>query len=1098
MKVFCIGRWALLSATLLSACSDTQYSDLKQPKPILEADLDVKRPDQGLKKPANACDLPWGGFILDGESVDAFSASALPCSEYCSANRQVRRCEKGVLQGSAQFEFSACREEGCPSCEYTQPGGDRAFVVPHGESMTFFSAASVACGETCEPLATELSCDRGSLRADNGDGVNEYPFGSCQPARCGCQAPNPNNPDEMLNYDHGTELEFFDRAMITCGSCMDHREIRRCENGVWGGTAGFTHRACMELPCADCPMPRNPDVIMPHGTIQGFFLAQQPVCSTGCTETNRLCYNGTWERGPLPDGSRKEQYTYENCNCECEIPGSTVKVPNGTQILRYTEESIPCLADQAAYEVRIACTSGALTSTRSSDGAPVDIAGFNNWFMSPPSREPCQCDTPWGDRILQDRIFEAFPRATGNCVTPCGNPDRFVCRRVGNEMQIHSVGGGPAWDELYYQSGTCQMQDCTCTTPWGDVILEGSGPFNAFSREQGICSDNCRSAQFECRLQGGQVRIRPTLANPDADIANFPFEACQTADCRCTTPWGARVSQNAFFTAFDLSTGSCADRCESASFQCSLLGDTPTIIQPNPDGPAWDPNVWARETCQNETCTCETPWGEYEENQFFYAFTQNQGNCQSTCASARHQYQCVRETGGTMRINPIGGAPAWNPDTLFGQCQMSDCYCEAPWGAQILLNSEFPAYSQTVGTCSDSCPAPAFFKCHLNTDNELEIIPTPANPDAEIEDYPYERCNPQDCRCQTPWGAYVNPGTEFMAFNRSTGNCTDFCESGEFECRIEGGTPTILPTSQNPDLDIANFQFSSCNQTSCTCETPWGPVSEGVFRAWTIDQGTCQVSCNDSDAYFRCRRQGSQMVIVPVTGEPWDPGVYRFPSCENRSGSDCRCTTPWGEVYSDGQTGRAYSATEVACGLSCVDISKDIICEVGDIPELLVLPELIPLDPMAYPHGYCIPLSDCAGSGGGDGGGEGDDFGRGRYDDGDGGGGGGGGPGGGCEPVDFVPNPNDLVGTPFVSVPRAANNCRLPWPSTTPPGIPASFGLGGTIANGVSVAAFKKEIVECNESCEEHRVSLFCGYDGELYKPSGTLYPTCRKREDCP
>lgn len=48
----------------------------------------------------NACNLPWGGTISDGQSVVAYSASTPPPWQNCSTIAETRACTNGILSGS--------------------------------------------------------------------------------------------------------------------------------------------------------------------------------------------------------------------------------------------------------------------------------------------------------------------------------------------------------------------------------------------------------------------------------------------------------------------------------------------------------------------------------------------------------------------------------------------------------------------------------------------------------------------------------------------------------------------------------------------------------------------------------------------------------------------------------------------------------------------------------------------------------------------------------------------------------------------------------------------------------------------------------------
>jgi hypothetical protein len=221
---------------------------------------------------------------------------------------------------------------------------------------------------------------------------------------------------------------------------------------------------------------------------------------------------------------------------------------------------------------------------------------------------------------------------------------------------------------------------------------------------------------------------------------------------------------------------------------------------------------------------------------------------------------------------------------------------------------------------------------------------------------------------------------------------------------------------------------------------------------------------------------------------------YPFQSCQTNS--QCSCTLPWGQVVSIGATGWAYNTQQVDCGYVCQDpnFGRPYRCDaLGAGTILWDTYASIPLEG-AFNKASCTSKTDCAGQGGGEFGGDGDGQGLGSYGDASAPGGGGpGGPGPVCLPSD-VP-PGDYKENLIVQYSKA--RCKLPSSFSVPhPGIPEIFNIGGTIAPGVRLSAFKKKRVCPGEgTCEQRRISLYCDYDGRLYSPQLStgeqIFPKC-------
>jgi hypothetical protein len=94
-----------------------------------------------------SCTLPWGGTVSSHQSVTAYSATTASNGQICSALAQTRTCTNGTLSGS--FTQQACAEV----CSLPWGG-----TINAGQSVTAYSAAHPASGQTCSAIAQTRTC----------------------------------------------------------------------------------------------------------------------------------------------------------------------------------------------------------------------------------------------------------------------------------------------------------------------------------------------------------------------------------------------------------------------------------------------------------------------------------------------------------------------------------------------------------------------------------------------------------------------------------------------------------------------------------------------------------------------------------------------------------------------------------------------------------------------------------------------------------------------------------------------------------------------------------------------------------------------------
>ena len=175
---------------------------------------------------AMGCDLPWGGTIEHGESVEAFLASTVDCGVECVS--EIRHCSYGELDG--QYGNQTCTEV-CHDCDAESLAwGEHGCegLVPaaaHGETSTADNEESGRTG------TATYSCDNGDW---------EFVDGVCEPESC--ELPWGGT------IEHGESVEAFSSSTVDCGEeCAS--ETRHCSYGELDGQ--YTHETCTEV-CHDC------------------------------------------------------------------------------------------------------------------------------------------------------------------------------------------------------------------------------------------------------------------------------------------------------------------------------------------------------------------------------------------------------------------------------------------------------------------------------------------------------------------------------------------------------------------------------------------------------------------------------------------------------------------------------------------------------------------------------------------------------------------------------------------------------------------------------------------------------------------------------
>src|SRR5690606_11258501 len=139
------------------------------------------------------CNLPWGGSLAHGASTTAYLTAAVSAGSSCQS--ESRSCYNGSLSGS--YTNAACAR-GC----FLPWSGE----IASGQTVTAYSASSVAWNASCSTVAQTRTCNDGVLSGS-------YTHQSCAPATpLNCTRPWGGT------VNHGSSITAYAASSVPYGS----------------------------------------------------------------------------------------------------------------------------------------------------------------------------------------------------------------------------------------------------------------------------------------------------------------------------------------------------------------------------------------------------------------------------------------------------------------------------------------------------------------------------------------------------------------------------------------------------------------------------------------------------------------------------------------------------------------------------------------------------------------------------------------------------------------------------------------------------------------------------------------------------------------
>ena len=451
-----IHRWLLplmACTALLSACS-SKVNDSEE--------LDPQLAESTCKGAACAtCELPWGGTLAAGESMDsAFSKELVECDQSCSTFGVKLTCKEGVLIGEKQdgttFTSMLGIAKSCyrKRCDCLHAG----VTVEDGASRGFFRSATASCGARCEQRS--FDCKSGKLiDTDLPKGPSTTAsFAASACTEIPCQACNTPWGSSVA---HGGTTTAYSAAVAPCNqACSSVQTTLTCNNGVLSGgsLATYKYGACTTRTCQTCTLGSG-DLIA-HGATVKAYKANTSTCEVSCSALGKdlKCTDGTVE------GGSPAEYKFNSCTaatCQtCTLPCGTVVGSGGFGYCFKSNKPAACGQTCLGQRKQFNCMNGTVSAA---DETPM-ASNSAYTLTSCTEQSACNpCTLPDGRQIVDGAKATLFKADNLACGQSCFAPTNAVTLTCAN---------GTFANQALYQDFKKTKCDSSCTVSTGN---EGIG-----------------------------------------------------------------------------------------------------------------------------------------------------------------------------------------------------------------------------------------------------------------------------------------------------------------------------------------------------------------------------------------------------------------------------------------------------------------------------------------------------------------------------------------------------------------------------------------------------------------------------------------------
>ena len=219
-----------------------------------------------VRKP-EACEFA-GKPIQHGQSVNAYFKEIVAFGQECQVVE--RECNNGTLGGNVSYNFDSCQVEAAKSCSLN------GVEYAHGEEVTFYKAALVPNGQTCE--SQTVTCENGVL----GNTFTEL--------ECKVEEPVVEASCELdgKTVASGKTIEAFLTKTVPSGSTCESTTLS-CSDGTLSGEEGYDFATCTEEePVVEASCELDGQTVASGETIIAYLASQAETCES----EERSCTNG--------------------------------------------------------------------------------------------------------------------------------------------------------------------------------------------------------------------------------------------------------------------------------------------------------------------------------------------------------------------------------------------------------------------------------------------------------------------------------------------------------------------------------------------------------------------------------------------------------------------------------------------------------------------------------------------------------------------------------------------------------------------------------------------------------------------------------------